>query len=117
MWNPIEFRRAIQFIAIAAASVGFTSAPASAGCHLVDCVEDVYIKDREVRNIGCEQLWILRNSIFKDAGYCFKTPRAINWFGNAGCRHDSLAGLPLNDFKRHNIGVLQAAERRRGCKS
>ena len=25
----------------------------------------------------CQSLWVERNSIYKDAGYCFKTARAI----------------------------------------
>lgn len=89
--------------------------PAAAGCHLIDCVENVRITASQVRNHSCEDLWILRNSIYKDAGYCFKTARAINWFGNAGCRYDSMSAVPLSSIQRHNVGVLAAAERRRGC--
>src|SRR5690349_15037948 len=34
----------------------------------------------------CDDLWVQRNSIYKAYGYCFKTPKAINYFGNAGCQ-------------------------------
>src|SRR6266571_3665323 len=44
---------------------------------------------------SCEQLWVERNTIFKARGYCFKTPRAISYFGNAGCLYDDEAALPL----------------------
>jgi len=43
---------------------------------------------KEISDFGCDQLWFGRNSIFKVAGYCFKTPRAIAAFGNAGCLSD-----------------------------
>ncbi len=32
---------------------------------------------------SCYDLWVQRNSVYKEAGYCFKTPRAIRYFGNA----------------------------------
>jgi hypothetical protein len=32
----------------------------------------------------CFDLWVQRNSIYKAYGYCFKTPKAISYFGN--CR-------------------------------
>jgi hypothetical protein len=37
---------------------------------------------------SCEELWSERNAIFKAAGYCFRTPQAIQAFGNAGCQFD-----------------------------
>jgi RNA-splicing ligase RtcB len=37
---------------------------------------------------SCQDLWVERNSYYKEAGYCFKTARAISYFGNAGCRYE-----------------------------
>ena len=37
---------------------------------------------------------------YKAAGYCFKTPRGINYFGNAGCRFDSENAVPLSRSAR-----------------
>jgi len=91
------------------------AAPAYAGCHLVDCVENVYITDKQVAKKSCEDLWILRNSIYKDAGYCFKSPRAIRWFNNKGCQHDDEAAVPFNDYQRANIKVLKRTEIDHGC--
>src|SRR6478736_4490831 len=36
---------------------------------------------------SCDRAWEERNAIYKDAGYCFKTPKAIAAFGNRGCRY------------------------------
>jgi len=44
---------------------------------------------------SCGELWYRRNSIYRGAGYCFKTARAIRAFGNAGCSYDSEYSLPL----------------------
>lgn len=100
-------------LAFAALAGGTTTA--SAGCHLVDCVENVYVKPYQVKKKSCEDLWILRNSMFKEQRYCFKTPRAISWFGNQGCLFDDQASVPLNDYQRHNISVIQDAETAKGC--
>ena len=44
---------------------------------------------------SCQELWVERNSYYKDAGYCFKTDRAISYFGNQGCMYYDEARLPL----------------------
>ena len=49
-------------------------------------------------NISCEGLWNQRNMIFKAARYCFKTQRAIQEFGNAGCQYDDLTSVPLSEI-------------------
>jgi hypothetical protein len=30
---------------------------------------------QQLSELSCDQLWFARNSIFKAAGFCFKTPR------------------------------------------
>lgn len=64
----------------------------------------------------CQSLWVERNSIYKDAGYCFKTARAINYFGNAGCRYDVEADLPLTPRAQARIADILAQERAYGCR-
>jgi YARHG domain-containing protein len=63
----------------------------------------------------CQQLWVERNSIYKSGGYCFKTPRAIAHFGNAGCLHDSEGDVPLSAAQRRHIGSIVAEERAQAC--
>jgi len=62
------------------------------------------------------QLWYQRNSIYKAAGYCFKTARAIRTFGNAGCMYDSEYSLPLSYNQRATINRIVQAERDLGCR-
>ena len=64
----------------------------------------------------CERLWIERNSIYKANGYCFKTSRAIRYFGNAGCAYDNEASVPLSRLERLRIATIQAEERALGCR-
>jgi hypothetical protein len=63
----------------------------------------------------CDQLWVARNSIYKMRGYCFKTQRAINYFGNAGCMYQNEDDVPLTPQDRAHISQIQAQERAMGC--
>ncbi|AMB45661.1 YARHG domain-containing protein [Methylobacterium sp. AMS5] len=63
----------------------------------------------------CDELWGERNAIYKDAGYCFRTERAIRAFGNFGCKYDALADVPLSARQRTDIADIQRQERDNGC--
>jgi len=65
---------------------------------------------------SCASLWRERNQIYKDAGYCFKTPRAIRAFGNAGCTYDDMRDVPLSANQRSIVDDIVVAERRMGCR-
>ena len=70
---------------------------------------------REIADFSCEQLWFSRNSIYKEAGYCFKTPRAISAFGNAGCRYDDVEAVQLTPENKNFVQVIQRTERANHC--
>ena len=63
----------------------------------------------------CQALWVERNSYYKQAGYCFKTARAIAWFGNAGCRYDNENAVPLSAYTRARIAEIVRLERAYRC--
>lgn len=63
----------------------------------------------------CKDLWSMRNQIYKSNGYCFKTSKAIAAFGNAGCRFDKLALVPLSENDRQVLSDIRKSERRQGC--
>jgi hypothetical protein len=63
----------------------------------------------------CHSLWVERAAIYKDAGLCFKTERAINYFGNAGCSYDDERDVPLTPRARARIEELFAKERAHRC--
>ena len=63
----------------------------------------------------CSDLWYMRNSLFKAAGYCFKTPQAIRTFGNVGCAYDKQDEVPLSARQRSILGEIQAAEITKSC--
>jgi hypothetical protein len=63
------------------------------------------------RGQSCSQLWYARNAIYADAGYCFKTARAIRVFGR-GC-------FPpfgrLSPWQQDEIDRIRYWERVKGC--
>jgi hypothetical protein len=63
----------------------------------------------------CDELWGERNAIYKDAGYCFKTAKAIRAFGNAGCQYDDVADVPLSARQRATVADIQRQERENDC--
>jgi hypothetical protein len=64
----------------------------------------------------CASLWYERNQVYKDAGYCFTTARAIRAFGNAGCSYDDINDVPLSANQRAVMQDIVAQERRMGCR-
>lgn len=82
---------------------------------LLACTVLLLVSSPAFADFPCDELWSERNAIYKDAGYCFKTARGIAAFGNAGCRYDDLADVPLTARNRSDIADLQRQERRNGC--
>jgi hypothetical protein len=63
----------------------------------------------------CQQLWVERNSYYKAHGYCFKTSRAIEFFGNAGCMYEKEEALRFSPAEQKRIADIMREERRNGC--
>ena len=64
----------------------------------------------------CQRLWVMRNTIYKQNGYCFNTPRGVRYFGNAGCQYDDVRQVPLSRNEQARIGEILAEERSLGCR-
>jgi YARHG domain len=60
-------------------------------------------------------LWEVRNTIYKERGYCFQTQKGIQAFGNAGCKYDDAGKVPLNVAERYNVNAIKKAEVKKGC--
>ena len=64
---------------------------------------------------SCNQLWVERNSYYKNAGYCFATQRAISYFGNSGCIYDSEGAIPMSGGDRATVLDIKHREKSLGC--
>ena len=65
---------------------------------------------------SCGELWYARNAVYKQAGYCFKTARAIRAFGNAGCVYDYEGAVPLTQQQRAYVANIVRQEQYQGCR-
>jgi hypothetical protein len=91
--------------------------PASADCYDVfGCSDTTYFRAADLRDgPNCEFLWVMRNSIYSQHGYCFHAQRAIQAFGNAGCKFADMDQVPLNKFERANASTIQSVETTMHC--
>lgn len=90
--------------------------PAQANCYeLIGCTDKDFFKSSALMQLGCQPLWEVRNTIYKENGYCFHTAKAIAAFGNAGCKYDDAGAVPLNAAERYNVKAIKKAEAKKGC--
>jgi hypothetical protein len=106
---------------LAAATIGFTaffmSQPAAAACFEgnVGCTDSATIPAAALQELSCDNLWTVRNMIFDENGYCFKSDKALLSFSNDGCSYTTMASMPLNTYETKNIQTVQAVEKQKAC--
>jgi YARHG domain-containing protein len=81
----------------------------------VGCSNSKRFTDKELRKLNCGELWFVRNGIYDDNGYCFKTEQGISAFGNDKCSYDDVNAVPLNATERFNVGAIKKMEQAKGC--
>jgi hypothetical protein len=111
-------RLGLVIVGMAASLIGipFVAEQARANCYeLIGCPDKDTFKMSDLMQLGCQPLWEVRNWIYKEHGYCFKTQKAIEAFGNDGCLYDDPRKLPLNQIERANVKALKKAEAKKGC--
>ncbi len=99
-----------------------------AGPALADCYDILGCTDRDLfskhfeylaaphpTGPNCNFLWVMRNSILRQHGYCFHTARGKSEMGNEGCRYSDVASVPLISIERANIATIARAERLKSC--
>ncbi|MGD9501977.1 MAG: YARHG domain-containing protein [Methyloceanibacter sp.] len=82
---------------------------------MIGCSDKDRYKISDLMQLGCQPLWEVRNWIYKERGYCFRTQKAIEAFGNAGCRYDDVAQVPLSEIERANMKAIKSVEVKKGC--
>jgi hypothetical protein len=104
---------------VAAALAGGTliaATPAMSACfELIGCTDTEYFSQARLRQLSCDALWTVRNTIFDENGYCFQTAKGQAVFSNAGCKYTVSGNVPLNQFERTNVERVRAVEAQKGC--
>jgi hypothetical protein len=102
--------------AVAAAGLFAFATPAMSACfEVVGCTDSEYISEASLRRLSCDALWMVRNTIFDENGYCFQTAKGQAVFSNAGCKYTVSGKVPLNKYERANVETVKRVEARKGC--
>lgn len=67
--------------------------------------------------LSCQNLWYVRNSIYDDHGYCFKTKAAKDVFDNSDCYENDARQLRFNRHEQANISLITRVEKEKGCRA
>ena len=96
-------------------------APAFAGCvqglGVTGCTHIETFAVDELRGLSCPNLWYVRNSIYDDNGYCFKTKAAQAEFDNSDCFVRDTGRLRFNKHEQANIDRIVRVEKEKGCRA
>lgn len=65
--------------------------------------------------VSCQDIWVMRNQIYKDNGYCFKTTRARSYFGNGGCYADDESDMALSSKEMKLVLKYKHWEKIKSC--
>lgn len=95
--------RYLALAALVAAGGAVSPLPASA---MPDDAADGY---------SCHELWVMRNQIYRDNGYCFKTKKARSYFGNGGCWVDDQSDVGLSSKEMKLVLKYKHWEAMKGC--
>ena len=82
----------------------------------VGCPHKDRISEVQIRDFSCENLRLVRSTIFHQRGYCFQTARGRAEFDNSRCSSNSMSELKLSPVEKANIATLQKQEKRKGCR-
>jgi hypothetical protein len=82
----------------------------------VGCPHKDRIPQEKAKELSCENLWLVRNTIFHQRGYCFQTARGRAEFDNGRCSTNAIADLQLNSVERANVATLRKIEASKSCR-
>ncbi len=106
-----------------AAAVLFLTLPAtaSAGCFenlgVTGCTHLETFSRADLGGLSCQNLWYVRNSIYNDNGYCFKTQAGKAEFDNSACFVRDTSKLRFNKHEQSNIDRIVRIEKQKGCRA
>jgi hypothetical protein len=92
------------------------AAPTNAACYEdIGCTDEDEFSENDLEDLRCNALWELRNVIYFEHGYCFKTKRAKNFFGNDECEFEDAEDIEFSEIEQQNIDTIVSVEDDKGC--
>ncbi|MBZ8134532.1 YARHG domain-containing protein [Afifella sp. IM 167] len=91
--------------------------PAKADCFQgLGCTDQHRFGQADLRSMRCNDLWYVRNRIFDENGYCFRTSRGRANFDNSDCWENDQGRVRMSGIERANVNAIVQAERALGCR-
>jgi hypothetical protein len=89
---------------------------AQAGCYeIIGCTEADSFKEEALQHLNCPALAEVRNSIYAENGYCFRTLKYQRIWGNRDCRYTRSHKVPLSQIERTNVTAIRHTEAKKKC--
>lgn len=106
----------MRALLIAAVLSVVTAGPALAFCYEnIGCDDSERFSRSELRRLSCQSLYEVRNAIYFQNGYCFKTERALGIFGDDECWVEDMEDVRMNVYERNNAALILSVEKQKGC--
>lgn len=80
------------------------------------CTDEETFPLSDLRDLSCENLWLVRNTVYHENGLCFRTARGQEAFDNSDCYIDDPGAVRLNSYERGNVARIVQVEREKGCR-
>ena len=105
------------FLGLGAFAVSlFAAAPARANCYaLIGCSNKARYKASDLMQLGCQPLWEVRNWIYKENGYCFRTAEGDRSFRQFRLPLRRCHASPAQHIERYNMKTIKSVEVKKGC--
>lgn len=79
------------------------------------CPWKTRMREADLQRHSCQNLAHIRNQLYHENGYCFRTEQAKAQYGNQGCKWPIQQLVPLNATERSNIALIRKVERSKRC--
>ena len=113
--------RVLTSVTLAVVLMPLTPAAAAARADR-NCYEDIGCPWKQVttvaqlRKLSCQNLSHVRNHTYYENYYCFHSAAAKASYGNAGCKYQITAFVPLNASERTNMARIKQVEHEKECR-
>ena len=105
----------MRFAAMIAVAALWAS-PTLAACYEgLGCTDTEIFTPEALSAQSCEVLWVVRNQLLHDEGFCLTDRAAVEKFGNAQCSIDNPDYLQFNRFEQTNYEAIRKAEADKSC--
>jgi len=101
---------------MAFAILALSASSAASNCYeIIGCTNSDHFDTSDLKNLSCQTLWEVRNQIYHENGYCFRSERATATFPSTSCSVSRAADVVLNAHELSNIERIKTVEKSLGC--